>query len=107
GGDEHMVAHAKNGKWIYLFRPHVLPDVAGISAENKKDLIRTGVFRAERLVDMSKHDYGLEPNVTFTPDMKYLVFRSNMFGPTHVFAVEIAKADAKDAKPVGKAPSEP
>jgi len=24
--------------------------------------------------------------------MKWIVFRSNMFGPTHVFAVEIAKA---------------
>jgi len=92
GGDEHMVAHAKNGKWIYLFRPQILPDVAGISAENKKDLIQSGVFRSERLVDMSKHDYGLEPNVTFTPDMKHIVFRSNMFGPTHVFAVEVERA---------------
>jgi oligogalacturonide lyase len=33
----------------------------------------------------------LEPNVTFSPDMKWVVFRSNMLGPTHVFAVEIAK----------------
>jgi len=33
----------------------------------------------------------LEPNVTFSPDMKWIVFRSNMLGPTHVFAVEIAK----------------
>jgi hypothetical protein len=36
----------------------------------------------------------LEPNVNFTPDMKWIVFRSNMFGPTHVFAVEIAKANS-------------
>ena len=40
---------------------------------------------------MKKHDYRLEPNVTFSPDMKWIVFRSNMLGPTHVFAVEIAK----------------
>jgi oligogalacturonide lyase len=92
GGDQHMVAHAKNGTWIYLFRPQLLPDVAGISADNKAELIQSGVFRSERLVDMSKHDYGLEPNVTFTPDNKYLIFRSNMFGPTHVFAVEVEKA---------------
>jgi oligogalacturonide lyase len=52
-------------------------------------LIRTGRFHAERLVNMSKHDYSLEPNVTFTPDGKRIVFRSNMFGPTHVFAVDI------------------
>ena len=33
-----------------------------------------------------------EPNLTFTPDNKWIVFRSNMHGPTHVYAVEIAKA---------------
>lgn len=91
GGDEEMVAHAKNGKWIYLFRPRDIPDVAGIKAPNSADLIKPGVFDAERLVNMSKHDYRLEPNVSFTPDMKWIVFRSNMFGPTHVFAAEIAK----------------
>jgi oligogalacturonide lyase len=29
--------------------------------------------------------------VTFSPDMNWVVFRSNMLGPVHVFAVEIAK----------------
>jgi oligogalacturonide lyase len=41
---------------------------------------------------MSKHNYLLEPNVTFTPDMKWIVFRSNMFGAEYVFEVETAKA---------------
>ncbi len=50
-----------------------------------------GVFHAEKLVNMSKHKYKLEPNVSFTPDQKWVVFRSNMFGPTYAFAVEIAK----------------
>jgi oligogalacturonide lyase len=59
---------------------------------NSKELIRPAVFKAEKLVNLSKHNYSLEPNVTFTPDMKWIVFRSNMFGPTHVFAVEIEKA---------------
>jgi oligogalacturonide lyase len=59
---------------------------------NAKDLVKPGVLRAEKLVNLSKHNYNLEPNVTFSPDMKWIVFRSNMFGPTHVFAVEIAKA---------------
>jgi len=40
----------------------------------------------------AQHDYRLEPNVTFSPDMKWVVFRSNMLGPVHVFAVEIAKS---------------
>ena len=38
--------------------------------------------------------YRLEPNPSFTPDMKYVVFRSNMFGPDYAFAVELNKADA-------------
>jgi oligogalacturonide lyase len=92
GGDSEMVARAPDGKWIYLFRPERVPDVAGVKAVNSADLIDTGFFNAERLVNMSKHDYRLEPNVTFSPDMKWIVFRANMLGPIHVFAVEIAKA---------------
>ncbi len=92
GGDSEMVARAPDGKWIYLFRPNATPDVAGIKNPNSENLIHAGFFQAERLVNLGKHDYRLEPNVTFSPDMKWIIFRSNMFGPTHVFAVEIAKA---------------
>jgi oligogalacturonide lyase len=83
-----MVAHAKNGKWIYLFHPELNNNRAADMPGQDK-LIRTGVFHAERLVNMARHDYALEPNVTFTPDGKRIVFRSNMLGPTHVFAVDI------------------
>jgi oligogalacturonide lyase len=41
---------------------------------------------------MAKHDYRLEPNVTFTPDEKWIVFRSNMYGPTQIYAVEVRKS---------------
>ncbi|MDQ6788353.1 MAG: oligogalacturonate lyase family protein [Acidobacteriota bacterium] len=92
GGDNEMVAHAKDGKWIYLFRPELIPDVAGIKNPNSEDLVKPGFFKSERLVNMSKHNYQLEPNMTFSPDGKWIIFRSNMFGATHVFAVEIAKA---------------
>ena len=92
GGDSEMVARAPDGKWIYLFRPERVPDVAGIKTANSDNLIDTGFFKAERLVNMSKHDYRLEPNVTFSPDMKWVVFRSNMLGPVHVYAVEIAQS---------------
>lgn len=92
GGDSEMVARASDGKWIYLFRPERVPDVAGIKNPDSASLIDIGYFKSERLVNMSKHDYRLEPNVTFTPDMKWIVFRSNMLGPIHVFAVEIRKA---------------
>jgi oligogalacturonide lyase len=91
GGDSEMVAHAKDGKWLYMFYPEIIPDVAGIKNPNSDVLIRTGFFRSERLVNMSKHNYQLEPNLSFTPDGKWIVFRSNMFGPTHVFAVEVTK----------------
>jgi oligogalacturonide lyase len=74
GGGPNSVAAPENGQWMYLFTP-----------EN-------GKFKAEKLVSLAKHDYSLEPNGTFTPDGKYLVFRSNMHGQTQIYAVEIKKA---------------
>jgi oligogalacturonide lyase len=91
GGGPNSVAAPDNGQWIYLFQPQMVPDRTNGELPNAKDLIKPGVFKAEKLVNLSKHNYSLEPNVTFTPDMKWIVFRSNMFGPTHVFAVEVAK----------------
>lgn len=79
-----------NGQWIYLFRPVQVQNPAREFPDQQK-LIKAGYFKSERLVDLSKHDYRLEPNVTFTPDQKWIVFRSNMLGPTHVYAVEIEK----------------
>ncbi len=83
-----------NGQWIYLFRPELVTRT-GLPEPAAKQ-VKAGVFKAERLVDLSKHDYRLEPNVTFTPDGKWLVFRSNMHGPTHVYAVEVARAEEKE-----------
>jgi len=54
-------------------------------------------LRAERLVNMARHNYRLEPNVSFTPDQKWVVFRSNMHGETYVYAVEVAKSGAAGA----------
>ena len=93
GGDAEMVAHAPDGKWIRLFRPQGIPDVAGIAAPDAENLIHPGFFQSERLVNMAKHNYTLEPNVHFTPDMKWIIFRSNMHGTVHVYAVEIAKPE--------------
>ena len=89
GGDAGQVAHAKNGQWIYLF--HADPVV---NRDGKEDasFVKPGVFRAEKLVNMAKHNYRLEPNVSFSPDEKWVVFRSNMLGATYAFAVEIEKA---------------
>jgi oligogalacturonide lyase len=75
GGAPNMVARAKDGKWIYLFTPQ--PD---------------GSLKSERLVNMTKHDYKLEPNVQFTPDSERIVFRANFDGSPQVYAVEVANA---------------
>lgn len=73
GGGPNSVARGDNGQWIYLFK-----------SEN-------GKLKSNRLVNLAKHDYSLEPNGTFTPDGKWIVFRSNMLGPTHVYAVEVMR----------------
>ena len=98
GGGPNSVAAPGNGQWIYLFRPELVRDRTDGELPNAKNLIQTGVFKAEKLVNLARHNYTLEPNVTFTPDMKWIVFRSNMFGPTHVFAVEIAKASTQSER---------
>lgn len=88
GGDKGQVAKASGGEWIYLFRPEK-PREAGMK---EKDFVEPAVLRAEKLVNMGKHNYALEPNVSFTPDGKMVVFRSNMFGAMYVFGVEVGKA---------------
>jgi oligogalacturonide lyase len=94
GGDDRMVAHADNGKWLYLFHPELISDrSAGNVSTNH--LIQTGVFHSEKLVNMSKHDYALEPNAMFSPDMKWLIFRSNLSGANQAYAVELKRADGK------------
>jgi oligogalacturonide lyase len=97
GGDSEMVAHAPDGKYLYLFHPRSIPDVAGIHAPDSANLIAPGTLDSEKLVDMSRHDYRLEPNARFTPDGKWLVFRSNLEGKVGVYAVEIAKASLAGA----------
>jgi len=93
GGGPNSVARGHNGQWIYLFTPAERPDWNDPDLPDSAKMVKTGFFKTEKLVNLSKHDYKLEPNVTFTPDMKWIVFRSNMFGATQVFAVEIAKAE--------------
>jgi oligogalacturonide lyase len=73
GGARKSVANAKDGKWIYLFTPD------------------GGNFKSERLVNMIHHDYGLEPNVHFSPDQKWIIFRANFEGHSDIYAVKIDK----------------
>jgi oligogalacturonide lyase len=91
GGDPGQVARAKNGEWIELLHPLMINVSQG--ALNAPGFWRPGVFQAEHLVNMSHHNYREEPNVRFSPDKKLVIFTSNMFGPSYVFGVEVAKAD--------------
>jgi oligogalacturonide lyase len=72
GGAPNMVAKAPHGKWIWLFTPQ--PD---------------GTLQAQKLVNMARHNYALEPNVNFSPDGKWIVFRGNFDGSPQVYAVEV------------------
>ena len=94
GGDDKMVAHAPDGKWLNLFHPELILDKSADTI-NSTNLIQAGAFHSERLVNMSKHDYALEPNAMFSPDMKWLIFRSNMSGANQCYAVELQRADGK------------
>jgi oligogalacturonide lyase len=106
GGDDKMVAHADDGKWLYLFHPELLPDLSGPELDSKK-LVHIGVFHAEKLVNLAKHDYALEPNAMFSPDLKWLIFRSNMSGASQVYAVELDAPGRHLTWPTTKATLDP
>ena len=96
GGDPGQVAKAPDGEWIELFRPKMIGGTEG--ALDTPDFFQPGVLHSERLVNMSHHYYREEPNVRFSPDKSLVIFTSNMFGPSYVFGVEVAKAtDTHDA----------
>jgi len=71
GGDPGQVAKAKDGQWIYLFTPD------------------SDRFKSTKLVNMKHHNYKLEPNVHFSPDGKWIIFRANFEGNTNVYAVQL------------------
>lgn len=75
GGDPGQVAKAKDGMWIYLFRP------------------QGDKLVSEKLVNMKHHNYRLEPNVHFSPDGKWIIFRANFEGTQQVYAVEIKNSN--------------
>ncbi len=64
---------SKDGQFIYLFQ------------------LRDGKLRAHKMVDLKNQDYKLEPNVNFTPDGQWIVFRSNMHGAPQVYAVQTGR----------------
>jgi oligogalacturonide lyase len=102
GGDPGQVAKAPDGEWIELFQPQMMN--VGSGALNDPDFWQPGVFHSEHLVNMAHHNYRLEPNVRFSPDKKLVIFTSNMFGASYVFAVEVAKAGNPAASDIHSTP---
>jgi oligogalacturonide lyase len=102
GGDPGQVAKAPDGEWIELFRPQILNVSPG--AIEDPGFWQPGVLHSEHLVNMSGHNYRLEPNVRFSPDKKLVIFTSNIFGPSYVFAVEVDKAESPASSEVHSTP---
>lgn len=75
GGNDTQVAKAKDGMWIYYFTP------------------RGDSLHAERLANMKHHQYHLEPNVHFSPDGQWVIFRANFEGEENVYAVSVNKTE--------------
>jgi oligogalacturonide lyase len=92
GSDPELhYAKAQDAKWMFLFHPEMIPNEEG-ETPDQAHMIQAAKLVPERLVNLGKHDYSLEPNGNFSPDGKWLIFRSNMRGPIQVYAVEVAKA---------------
>ena len=71
GGSKTSVAHSPEGQWIYKF---------------EYDGTR---LKSTRLVNMKNHNYNLEPNIHFSPDQHWIIFRANFEGVENVYAVEL------------------
>nr|WP_236977557.1 oligogalacturonate lyase family protein [Membranihabitans maritimus] len=69
GGDPSQVANAKDGMWIYLFIP------------------KGNQLQSHKLVNMKNHNYDLEPNVHFSPDGKWVIFRADFDGKSNIYGV--------------------
>lgn len=75
GGARNSVARSPNGHWIYRF------DLDGERLKSTK------------LVNLKNHNYNLEPNIHFSPDDRYIIFRANFEGSENVYAVDLQCTD--------------
>jgi oligogalacturonide lyase len=90
GADVNQAAKSRNAHWIYLYKsdPKALPN-----GTSTPEYWQSKPLSTVRLVNMSAHDYRLEPNVRFSPDNKIVIFRANFFGYPELFGVETKKGN--------------
>ncbi|MBQ8457782.1 MAG: hypothetical protein IJ540_09305 [Prevotella sp.] len=73
GGASNSVARSPNGHWIYRF-----------DIDNQR-------LKSTKLVNLKNHQYKLEPNIHFSPDDRYIIFRANFEGAENVYAVDLKR----------------
>ena len=79
-----------------------LPAPGSVSTVNADETLLAGTYIVKGLPGRKSAASGrsacsLRPDTSFTHDRKWLVFRSNMFGPTYALAVEVEKAEVEKA----------
>lgn len=92
GGSKTSVAHSDRDQWIYRYDYPGTHNSLGGTIPDSKDSTYTIVadsLRVERLVNMKNHNYNLEPNVHFSPDNRFVIFRANFEGYDNIYAVEL------------------
>ena len=92
GGSKTSVAHSNRDQWIFRYDYPMTRNSLGGSFPTSQDSIYTIVcdsLQSEKLVNMKYHNYNLEPNVHFSPDDKWIIFRANFEGFDNVYAVEL------------------
>lgn len=92
GGSKTSVAHSNRDQWIYRYDFPGTHHSLGGTIPDSQDSLHTIVcdsLRVERLVNMKNHNYDLEPNVHFSPDNRFIIFRANFEGYDNIYAVEL------------------
>lgn len=92
GGSKTSVAHSDRDQWIYRYDYPGTHKSLGGTIPDSRDSTYTIVadsLHVERLVNMKNHNYNLEPNVHFSPDNRFVIFRANFEGYDNIYAVEL------------------
>ena len=90
----HTGSKEMNGVFILIHPPtsNYFAEMGVIPARSLGQKMASGdSMISERLVDMQHHNYKTEPNVHFSPDGKWIIFRATFEGHTDVYAVEVKK----------------
>jgi oligogalacturonide lyase len=86
GSDSGMIAGARNGRFLYLFTPQ---PGALASQGHGGEAFAARTWSAAKLVTMARADYTIEPNMVFSPDGHWAIFRASLGDGVQVYAVDL------------------